>query len=71
MNEKLKALFEQWSTKHDSTPEYDHAWNVFCESDESNESGKYLLDCVFAESEQAFAAGFQTAVQLLIGGVQS
>ncbi|MDE6776705.1 MAG: hypothetical protein K2J25_02105 [Oscillospiraceae bacterium] len=70
MNEKLKALFEQWNTKHDGTPEYDHAWKILCDDGE-DERGKYFLDCVFAESEQAFAAGFQTAVQLLIGGVQS
>ena len=70
MNEKLKALFEQWSAKHDNTPEYDHAWKKLCDHDE-DESGRYFLDCVFAESEQAFAAGFRTAVQLLMGGVQS
>ena len=71
MSEKLKPLFEQWQTTRECTQEYNHAWEFFCENDESNESGKYLLDCICAESEQAFTAGFQTAVQLLFGGVQS
>lgn len=70
MNEKLKPLFEQWQINHDSTPEYDHAWKKFCDDDE-DQNGRYFLDCVHAESEQAFTAGFQTAVQLLMGGVQS
>lgn len=68
MNEKLKALFEQWNIKHDGTPEFELACQTFCKDDKKTE---VLFNGMAAESEQAFAAGFRTAVQLLMGGVQS
>lgn len=72
MNKPLKTLYEQWCKTHKDTPEYDHAYDVFCEPSENialeqaNENGYLLAECVIAESEQAFCAGFQTAVQIMM-----
>ena len=76
MNKILKPLYEQWSATKADTLEYDLAYSVLCENENiTPEQERYnsdvFLDCMLAESKQAFCAGFQTAVQLLIGGVQS
>ena len=79
MNKILKSLYEQGSDTHLNTPKCSNAVAVFYVR---NDAEKLVLkqvdrhcdalaECVNAESEQAFCAGFQTAVQLLMGGVQS
>lgn len=76
MNKPLKTLYEQWSETSKDTPEYTYAVRFFCDDkkitiEQSNVNNDILVDCVLAESKMAFYAGFQTAVQLLTGGVQS
>lgn len=71
MNKVIKSLYEQWCDTHKDTPEYNRAYSVLCVNDESitikqeNYNSDVLCECVNAESEQAFYAGFRTAVQLL------
>ncbi|MDE5754218.1 MAG: hypothetical protein K2H89_06740 [Oscillospiraceae bacterium] len=75
MNKILNSLYEQWCETQKDTPEYDMAYNVLCENENiTPEQAKcnddVLTECVNAESRKAFCAGFQTAVQLLMGGMQ-
>ena len=71
MNKILNSLYEQWCDTRQDTPEYDLAYNVLCENENiTPEQAKYnddvLCECVYAESQKSFCAGFQTAVQLLM-----
>lgn len=72
MNKIIEPLFLEWIETHKDTPEYDRVADVFCEPNENitlkqaNDNFDLLVACVFAESEQAFCAGFKTAVQLLM-----
>ena len=75
MNQVLKSLYEQWCDTHKDTPEYDFACDVLCKSSENitleqeNYNFDILTDCMRAESEQAFCAGFRAAVQLLVNSL--
>ncbi|MDE7122016.1 MAG: hypothetical protein K2O42_07645 [Oscillospiraceae bacterium] len=77
MNKIFKAFYQQWSQTKKDTPEYLQALAVFCEdgknikSKQENSNCDIFFDCVFAESEQAFCAGFQTAVQFLADCMRS
>ena len=77
MNKIFKAFYQQWSQTKKDTPEYLHALAIFCEDgknitpDQENSNLDIFFDCVFAETEQAFCAGFQTAVRFLADCMQS
>lgn len=77
MNPIIQTLFLNWSETRKDTPEYDRFSDTICEPNEAitpeqaDTNYDLLSECVQAESEQAFTAGFQMAVQLLMGGVQS
>ncbi|MDE6729258.1 MAG: hypothetical protein K2J71_00580 [Oscillospiraceae bacterium] len=76
MNKIIETLYREWRETQNGTPEYDLVSDVFCESnenitlDQANANHEIITECIFAESKQAFNAGFQTAVQLLMGGMQ-
>lgn len=77
MNKIFKTFYQQWSQTKKDTPEYLHAIDVFCEDgknitpEQENINRDIFFDCVFAESEQAFCAGFQTAVRFLADCMRS
>lgn len=73
MNKILKPLFLQWQENHGSTPETEKFYKNFCEkgSAESYKIETGFASAVYDESEEAFSAGFNAAVQLLMGGGQA
>ena len=72
MNQILRPLFLQWKENHADTPETEKFYNKFVEASPSinYEIESSFSSAVFDESEEAFEAGFKTAVQLLMGGGQ-
>ena len=70
MNKILRPLFLQWRDKHTDTPETIKFYEKFVETSatESHAIDDAFASAVFDESEEAFEAGFKTAVQLLMGG---
>ncbi len=73
MNKILKPLFLQWLESYKDTLETQNTLDVFCEGkdiDESNAKYNMLAETINEERKTAFNAGFKTAVQLLMGGVQ-
>lgn len=69
MNKILRPLFLQWLDNHEDTPEKVKFYKEFVEISpcESYALENAFTSAVSDESEEAFCAGFRTAVQLLMG----
>lgn len=70
MTNAMELLYIKWRENHNDTPETDKFCKIFCEIplDEKVKIEDAFFSAVFDESEEAFNAGFRTAVQLLMGG---
>lgn len=69
MEKHINTLYELYAEQHTDTPEYDRALEKLCKYI-SDEDYNAIVDGVNAEARQAFQAGFQTAVSLLMGGAK-
>lgn len=68
MKDKLMdTLYGEYAEQGNNTLEYDYMLERLCKFI-SDDDYTAVIDGVNAESRQAFQAGFQTAVSLLIGG---
>ncbi len=73
MTNAIETLYMKWVENYEDSLEMCKAFNVLCkENDITEENRKFnaLGEAVIEEQKIAFEAGFRTAVQLLIGGVQ-
>ncbi|MDE6501047.1 MAG: hypothetical protein K2L10_03080 [Ruminococcus sp.] len=73
MTDFMEILYEKWLDGYETGKKTNKAYDVFCVGkDWDEENTKFnILDEAFAEeSRESFKAGFNTAVQLLMGGGQ-
>ncbi len=69
MTNAMEILFNEWSSREiNLSPEYEDLLEKY--GNENYEDYFIITGAVVTEQKLAFRAGFRTAVQLLMGGVQ-